>query len=69
MIFQTKVIHFHNEFFPNHASKKYETNYFKYRIDSTFERCFHKFFWRRSGSDFDFLSCGMKLQQKIKKYI
>ena len=28
-IFQTKEINFHNEFVPNHASKKYETNHYE----------------------------------------
>jgi len=54
-IFLTKETNFHNELFPNHASKKYETNHYKQRIDSTFERCFHKIFWGRSDRDFDFL--------------
>ena len=30
---------------------------------------FAKFFWRRSGGNFDFLSCGIKFQQKIKKFM
>jgi len=41
---QIKGTNFNNEFFPNHASKKYETNYYKQMILSTFERCFHKIF-------------------------
>jgi len=68
MIFQTKEIKFHNDSFPNHASKKFETNHDKWRTDNTFEKCFRNFFWRRSRSDFDFLSCGIKFQKKIKKF-
>ena len=68
MEFQTKETNFHNEFFPNHASKKYETNHLKKRIVSTFEKCSHKIFWRRSRSDFEFLSWSMKFQQKRKNY-
>ena len=65
-IFQTKETNFHNEFVRNHASKKYETIFCKEIIPSTFERCFHKKFWRRSRNDFHFLSCSMKFQQKSK---
>ena len=41
---QIKGTNFNNEFFPNHASKKYETNYYKQMILSTFESAFIKFF-------------------------
>ena len=38
ILFQTKATNFHNELFPNHASKKYETIFCKEIIPSTFER-------------------------------
>ena len=69
MTFPIKDTNFNNEFFPNHASKKYETNNHKQRIPSTFERCSYKNFWRRSRGDFDFLSWSMKFEQKSKKFV
>ena len=44
--------------------QKNETNYYRKRIASTFQRCFHNIFWRRTRSDFDFLSCTIKFQQQ-----
>ena len=38
ILFQTKATNFHNEFYLNHVSKKYETNYCKQINANTFER-------------------------------
>ena len=68
MIFEIKERSFHNEFFRDHASKKYETNNHKKRIASTFEVFFHKFFEDSSHRDFNFSNWSMKVHQKSKKF-
>ena len=54
MIFQIKLLDLNNEFFHNHASKKYEIIFLEYIMKYTSQKYIQKNFTTHSRNDFDF---------------